>query len=78
MYDLPARNKGYHGVAPFVITAIFPRNDNLAVLPEFYRFNDELAKRADDEMLARCTQPLRAEQFVNGAGEHGGHRAAAS
>jgi lysophospholipase L1-like esterase len=33
--------------AKIVLTAIFPRNDNSAVLPEIRRVNDGLARRAD-------------------------------
>jgi lysophospholipase L1-like esterase len=34
-----------------ILTAIFPRNDNLAVLPEIKQINDELAKLADGKMV---------------------------
>ncbi len=34
-----------------IVTAIFPRNDNLAVLPEIERINRELAKLADDQTI---------------------------
>jgi lysophospholipase L1-like esterase len=33
--------------AKIILTAIFPRNDNPAVLPEIQRVNDGLARRAD-------------------------------
>jgi (4-O-methyl)-D-glucuronate---lignin esterase len=37
--------------AKIILTAIFPRNDNPAVLPEIRRINDELAKLADGETV---------------------------
>lgn len=37
--------------AKIILTAIFPRNDNPAVLPEIRRINDELAKLADGETI---------------------------
>jgi lysophospholipase L1-like esterase len=37
--------------ARIILTAIFPRNDNPAVLPEIRRINDELAKSADGKMI---------------------------
>src|SRR4051794_20119181 len=37
--------------AKIILTAIFPRNDNLAVLPEIRRINDELAKFADQQTV---------------------------
>jgi lysophospholipase L1-like esterase len=37
--------------AKIVITAIFPRNDNAAVLPEIRRINDQLAKLADGKSI---------------------------
>ena len=33
--------------AKIIVTAIFPRNDNLAVWPEIQRVNEQLAQRAD-------------------------------
>ena len=33
--------------AKIILTGIFPRNDNVALLPEICRINDELTKRAD-------------------------------
>ena len=37
--------------AKIILTAIFPRNDNPAVLPEIRRINDELAKLADGKTI---------------------------
>lgn len=37
--------------ATIILTAIFPRNDNRAVLPEIQRINDELAKLADGKTI---------------------------
>jgi lysophospholipase L1-like esterase len=37
--------------AKIIVTAIFPRNDNPAVLPEIGRINDELAKLADGQTI---------------------------
>jgi lysophospholipase L1-like esterase len=37
--------------AKIIVTAIFPRNDNPAVLPEIWRINDELAKMADGQTI---------------------------
>jgi lysophospholipase L1-like esterase len=37
--------------AKIVLTAIFPRNDNPAVLPEIDRINDELARRGDGRAI---------------------------
>jgi lysophospholipase L1-like esterase len=37
--------------ARIILTAIFPRNDNSAVLPEILRINGELAKLADGKMI---------------------------
>lgn len=37
--------------AKIILTAIFPRNDNLAVLPEIREINTRLAKLADGETL---------------------------
>jgi lysophospholipase L1-like esterase len=37
--------------AKIIVTAIFPRNDNPAVLPEIRRINEELAKLADGETI---------------------------
>jgi lysophospholipase L1-like esterase len=37
--------------ARIILTAIFPRNDNPAVLPEIRRINDNLAKLTDGEMI---------------------------
>jgi lysophospholipase L1-like esterase len=37
--------------ARIILTAIFPRNDNPAVLPEIRRINDELAKMADGKTI---------------------------
>jgi lysophospholipase L1-like esterase len=37
--------------AKIILTAIFPRNDNPAVLAEIRRINDELAKLADGKMV---------------------------
>lgn len=37
--------------AKVIVTAIFPRNDNPAVLPEIRQINDELAKLADGETV---------------------------
>jgi lysophospholipase L1-like esterase len=37
--------------AKIIVTAIFPRNDNPAVLPEIRRINGELAKLADDQTI---------------------------
>src|SRR5204863_2593995 len=33
--------------AAIIVTAIFPRNDNMAVMPEIYRINANLARLAD-------------------------------
>jgi lysophospholipase L1-like esterase len=37
--------------AKIIVTAIFPRNDNPAVVPEINRVNEELSKRADGETV---------------------------
>lgn len=37
--------------AKIILMAIFPRNDNLAVLPEIWRINEGLAKLADGETV---------------------------
>ncbi len=37
--------------AKIILTAIFPRNDNRAVLPEIRQINDELAKLADGKTI---------------------------
>jgi lysophospholipase L1-like esterase len=37
--------------AKIILTAVFPRNDNPAVLPEIRRINDELAKLADGNTI---------------------------
>jgi lysophospholipase L1-like esterase len=37
--------------AKIVLIAIFPRNDNLAVLPEIRQINEALAKRADGQSI---------------------------
>jgi lysophospholipase L1-like esterase len=37
--------------AKIILTAIFPRNDNLAVLPEIRRINDELEELADGQTI---------------------------
>ena len=37
--------------AKIILTAIFPRNDNLQVLPEINQINSQLAKLADDEKI---------------------------
>jgi len=37
--------------AKIVLTAIFPRNDNPAVVPEIFRINDGLAKLADGKTI---------------------------
>jgi lysophospholipase L1-like esterase len=37
--------------AKIILTAIFPRNDNLQVLPEINQINSELAKLADDQTI---------------------------
>ncbi|HSV14743.1 MAG TPA: GDSL-type esterase/lipase family protein [Tepidisphaeraceae bacterium] len=37
--------------AKIIITAIFPRNDNPAVVPEIERVNEQLAKRADGKEI---------------------------
>lgn len=37
--------------AKIMVTAIFPRNDNMAVLPEIARVNEGLARRADGERI---------------------------
>jgi lysophospholipase L1-like esterase len=37
--------------AKVILTAIFPRNDNTAVLPEIRRINGHLAKLADEETI---------------------------
>ena len=37
--------------AKIVVTAIFPRNDNRAVVPEIRRINEQLAKLADGRSL---------------------------
>src|SRR5262245_44267914 len=37
--------------AKIVLTAIFPRNDNMAVLPEIRQINDALAKLADGQTI---------------------------
>ncbi len=37
--------------ARIILTAIFPRNDNPAVLPEIRRINDQLAKLADGQTI---------------------------
>ena len=37
--------------AKIILTAIFPRNDNPAVLPEIRRINDELSKLTDGQTL---------------------------
>ena len=37
--------------ATIIVTAIFPRNDNLAVLPEIQRINDQLSKLADERTI---------------------------
>jgi lysophospholipase L1-like esterase len=37
--------------AKIIITAIFPRNDNPAVVPEINRVNEQLAKRADGKTI---------------------------
>src|SRR5436309_15543444 len=43
-----------HGIAPaptIVLTAIFPRNDNPAVMPTIDRINANLAKMADGKSI---------------------------
>lgn len=37
--------------AVIVLTALFPRNDNMAVIPTIHRLNDNLAKMADGKMI---------------------------
>jgi lysophospholipase L1-like esterase len=37
--------------AKIILTAIFPRNDSMAVWPEIQQVNGELAKLADDKMI---------------------------
>jgi lysophospholipase L1-like esterase len=37
--------------AKIILTAIFPRNDNPAVVPEIQRVNEQLAKRADGKTI---------------------------
>ena len=37
--------------ATIILTAIFPRNDNLAVLPEIARINENLARMADGKKI---------------------------
>jgi len=37
--------------AKIILTAIFPRNDNLAVWPEIQRVNEQLAQRADGKSV---------------------------
>jgi lysophospholipase L1-like esterase len=37
--------------ATIIVTAIFPRNDNMAVLPEIRQINDELTKLADGKKI---------------------------
>src|SRR5581483_839588 len=37
--------------AKIILTAIFPRNDNLAVLPEIRQVNQQLAQRADGKTI---------------------------
>jgi cephalosporin-C deacetylase len=37
--------------ATIILTAIFPRNDNMAVIPEINRVNDNLAKMADGKTI---------------------------
>jgi len=53
--------KGFHALletcqqkapgAKIILTAIFPRNDNLQVLPEINQINSQLAKLADDQQI---------------------------
>ncbi len=61
--------------ARIILTAIFPRNDNPAVLPEIRRINDGLAKLADgttilylnvNDKLADATGRLLDEMTVDG------------
>lgn len=37
--------------AKIILTAIFPRNDNIAVMPTIYRINEHLAKLADGKQV---------------------------
>jgi lysophospholipase L1-like esterase len=44
---LPAKSHG----ATIILTAIFPRNDNMTVVPEINKINDNLAKFADGKKI---------------------------
>jgi len=46
--------------ATIIITGIFPRNDNMAVIPTINKINDNLAKMADGKKipLSQCERQL--------------------